>query len=190
MEKIFQILVVFALLMLIIRWFFRDRELKFRDYIFSHRFRGGIPPEISQRVLTAVVTPLEGAHPARGQVADPVPGQVADPAPVIDTENGLIFRRGREKISALEIADEHTGQIIAAVEIDSVDAILFDPAIRWIFCYGILGLITIIRQSGRGSYRIIQSLAAPVGGTALSFDPRDKKIYIEAEGAHFVFAPS
>jgi hypothetical protein len=182
MEKIFQILVVFALMMLIIRWFFRDRELKFRDYIFSHRFRGGMPSEISRRVLTAVVTPLE--------VVDPVPGEVADPAPVIDIENGLIFRRGREKISALEIADEHTGQVIAAVEMDGVDAILFDPAIRWIFCYGILGLITIIRQSGRGSYRIIQSLAAPVGGTALSFDPRDKKIYIEAEGAHFVFAPS
>jgi hypothetical protein len=37
MEKVFKILVVFVLLMLLIIYFIRSRERKFREYVFSHR---------------------------------------------------------------------------------------------------------------------------------------------------------
>lgn len=37
MEKVFKILVVFVLLMLLIVYFIRSRERKFREYVFSHR---------------------------------------------------------------------------------------------------------------------------------------------------------
>jgi len=37
MEKVFKILIVFVLLMLLIVYFIRSRERKFRDYVFSHR---------------------------------------------------------------------------------------------------------------------------------------------------------
>jgi hypothetical protein len=174
MEKILQILAVFALLMLVITWFFRDREFKLRDYVFSYRFRGSLPIEIRQRMFSGVVSPVE-----EGELVQ-----------VIDHENGLVFRRGPDKVRALEIADEHTGLIISTSEIDTVDAILFDPATRLIYCYGALGSITIIRQSGRDNYRVVQSLAAPVDGVVLSLDPKDKKIYVDAGGSYFVFAMS
>jgi hypothetical protein len=181
MEKILQILAVLALLMLVITWFFRDREFKLRDYVFSYRFRGALPIEIRQRILSGVVSPVEEGDPI---------GVIDHPVQVIDHENGLVFRRGPDKVRALEIADEHTGLIISTTEIDTVDAILFDPATRLIYCYGALGSITIIRQSGRDIYRVVQSLAAPVDGAVLSLDPKDKKIYVEAGGSYFVFAMS
>jgi len=37
MEKVFKILIVFALVMLLIVYFIRSRERKFREYVFSHR---------------------------------------------------------------------------------------------------------------------------------------------------------
>lgn len=37
MEKVFKILIVFVLLMLLIIYFIRSRERRFRDYVFSHR---------------------------------------------------------------------------------------------------------------------------------------------------------
>jgi hypothetical protein len=175
MEKILQILAVFALLMLVITWFFRDREFKLRDYIFSYRFRGSLPTGIRQRMLSGAVSPVEEGEPVQ----------------VTDHENGLVFRRGPDMVRALEIADEQTGLIISTTEIiDTVDAILFDPATRLIYCYGALGSITIVRQSGRDNYRIEQTLAAPVNGAVLSLDPKDKKIYLDAGGSYFVFAMS
>jgi hypothetical protein len=175
MEKILQILAVFALLMLVISWFFRDREFKLRDYIFSYRFRGSLPIGIRQRMLSGVVSPVEEGQPVQ----------------VTDHENGLIFRRGPDMVRALEIADEQTGLIISTTEIiDTVDAILFDPVTRLIYCYGALGSITIVRQSGRENYRVEQTLAAPVNGAVLSLDPKDKKIYVDAGGSYFVFAMS
>jgi hypothetical protein len=175
MEKILQILAVFALLMLVITWFFRDREFKLRDYVFSYRFRGSLPTGIRQRMLSGVVSPEEEGEPVQ----------------VTDHENGLVFRRGPDMVRALEIADEQTGLIISTTEIiDTVDAILFDPATRLIYCYGASGSITIVRQSGRDNYRIEQTLAAPVNGAVLSLDPKDKKIYLDAGGSFFVFAMS
>jgi hypothetical protein len=175
MEKILQILAVFALLMLVITWFFRDREFKLRDYVFSYRFRGSLPTGIRQRMLSGAVSPLEEGEPVQ----------------VTDHENGLVFRRGPDMARALEIADEQTGLIISTTElIDTVDAILFDPATRLIYCYGAIGSITIVRQSGRDNYRIEQTLAAPVDGAVLSLDPKDKKIYLDAGGSYFVFAMS
>jgi hypothetical protein len=175
MEKILQILAVFALLMLVITWFFRDREFKLRDYVFSYRFRGSLPTGIRQRMLSGMVSPVEEGEPVQAT----------------DHENGLVFRRGPDMVRALEIADEQTGLIISTTEIiDTVDAILFDPATRLIYCYGASGSITIVRQSGRDNYRIEQTLAAPVNGAVLSLDPRDKKIYLDAGGSYFVFVMS
>jgi hypothetical protein len=175
MEKILQILAVFALLMLVITWFFRDREFKLRDYVFSYRFRGSLPTGIRQRMLSGVVSPVEEGEPVE----------------VTDHENGLVFRRGPDMVRALEIADEQTGLILSTTEIiDTVDAILFDPATRLIYCYGASGSITIVRQSGRDNYRVEQTLAAPVNGAVLSLDPKDKKIYLDAGGSYFVFAMS
>jgi hypothetical protein len=182
MEKILQILAVFALLMLVITWFFRDREFKLRDYVFSYRFRGSLPTGIRQRMLSGVVSPVEEGEPVQA-----IDHQVQ----VTDHENGLIFRRGPDMVRALEIADEQTGLIVSTTEIiDTVDAILFDPATRLIYCYGASGSITIVRQSGRDNYRIEQTLAAPVNGAVLSLDPKDKKIYLDAGGSYFVFAMS
>jgi hypothetical protein len=179
MEKVLQILIVFVLLMLVVSRFFREREFKFREYIYLQRIRHPLPSDISGRLLSTVVRHALAAEP--GDAAAPVPA-------VSDPDQGLLFRRGPDRTRALEIVDEYSGLVISTLETDEVDAILFEPATRLVYCYSVSGSITVIRGSGRDGYRVLQSLAAPEGGTMLSLDPIDKKLYVESEGSLFVFA--
>ena len=97
MVKIFQLLTVFILLMLVVTWFFRSRDFAFREYIFSHRARYPLSPDISRRLLFAVV---EGAF-----------GLLQ----VFDEETGLIFRCGPDGAGVLEIVNGQTGEIMQSL---------------------------------------------------------------------------
>jgi hypothetical protein len=91
MVKIFQLLTVFILLMLVVTWFFRSREFVFREYIFSHRARYPLPPDISRRLMAVVV---------------------ADVPHLLDEETGLIFRCGPDGAGTLEIVNAQTGEVM------------------------------------------------------------------------------
>jgi hypothetical protein len=189
MEKIFQILAVFVLLMLVITRFVRSREFKFREYIFLRRISHSLPPDISRRLLTTLLSPF------------------AAPSPAADRENGLVFQRAPDTTGGLEIVDEGKGLVVALLEIDPVDALLFDPVTRLIYCCSVQGVLTIVRQtgregqperddqsrregqSGRDAYQVLQLLAVPPDGEWLALDPVDKKLYVGAGGYYFVFGP-
>jgi hypothetical protein len=83
MEKIFQILAVFAILMLVIVLFFRTRETRYRPYGYLRRIKPLLPQEVSQRLVAA----LTGA--AMEEEAGKVDGE-AD-AMLFDAEIRLLF---------------------------------------------------------------------------------------------------
>ena len=62
MEKIFQILAVFGLLMLIVRRFIKGREPRFHPYDFINRIKPPLAPEIAERLVPAVFRPAEEAE--------------------------------------------------------------------------------------------------------------------------------
>jgi hypothetical protein len=60
MEKIFQILAVFVLLMLLISRFIKGREPRYRPYDHIKRFKPPLPPGVEERVIAATVGAPEG----------------------------------------------------------------------------------------------------------------------------------
>jgi hypothetical protein len=170
MEKIFQILSVFALLMLVITYSVKAKEKKFRDYIFSGRFTFPLSGDLSRQLIAASVV--------MGDEIVPV---------AADRENQLSFRGGQGR--TLEVADEQTGRIIAAVSLETgADAVLFDPASRLIYCCSLDGALTIIRQMGRERYKIVQYLIVPDAFTGLAVDPQTGKLYVQAGGFVSVYS--
>lgn len=166
MEKIFQILVVFALMVFVITWFMRGKDRKFREYSFSGRFTFPLSGDMHRDLVTAsVVGPVEAA----------------------DAENHLLFRGGSGKI--LEIIDGVNNLITGTVSLDwDADVVLFDPGTRLIFCGSVEGAVTIIRPATQGSYKVLQRLAVPKDCTALSLDPHNGKLYVHVGTSVFVYA--
>jgi len=56
MEKIFKILIVFLLLILLILYFIRSRERKFREFVFSHRIPETPPAEDEPELLSSIIS--------------------------------------------------------------------------------------------------------------------------------------
>jgi hypothetical protein len=178
MEKIFQILIVFALLIFAITRFLRGKERKYREYAFSGRFT--FPLSGNLDLLTAVVI-----RPGEGDVMEDVERVL--PAAAVDEENHLFFRRGGGK--TLEIVDEANGVLAGRVSLDwEADAILFDPLTRLIFCGSMEGAVTIIRQFMPDQYKIVQRLGVPKDCTALSLDPHNGKLYVHVGTEVSVYA--
>lgn len=166
MEKILQILAVFALLMLAVTRFIRGKEQRFREYVFSGRFTFPLSGDLYRDLLSA---------------------EVGEDVIAADPENRLFLRPGPE--NTLVAADKKTGVSLASISVDaSIDAVLFDPLTRLIYCYSLEGVLTILRQSGRDSYRIVQKLDIAAGGKQLSLDPHSGKIYLHAGADVFLYA--
>ncbi|HLZ86322.1 MAG TPA: hypothetical protein VKQ52_03730 [Puia sp.] len=79
MEKVLQIIAVFALIMLIIHRFIRGREPAYRGYNYLTRLQPPLIAEVGQRLITAVF----------GAGTEDVPGQVD--AFILDEERQLLF---------------------------------------------------------------------------------------------------
>jgi hypothetical protein len=168
MEKILQILAVFALLMLAVTRSIRGKEQRFREYVFSGRFTFPLSGDLYRGLLSA---------------------EVGEDVIAADPENRLFFRPGPE--NSFVAADKKTGVSLASISLDEpIDAVLFDPLTRLIYCYSLEGALTILRQSGRGSYMIVQKLDIAPGGKQLSLDPHSGKIYLHAGADVFLYAHS
>jgi hypothetical protein len=179
MEKIFQILIVFALMIFAITWFIRGRERKYHEYSFSGRFTFPLSGDWRRDLLSAsVIRPGERdvvALYAPGEEDDVVSGGKVRPA--ADEENHLLFRRGGDK--TLEIVDEVNGVLAGTVALEwNADVLLFDPLTRLIFCGSVEGAVTIIRQVLPDVYKTVQRLAVPPDFTAMSLDPLNGKLYV------------
>jgi hypothetical protein len=179
MEKIFQILAVFALLMLVITYSVYARERKFREYYFSRRISLPFPGDPVWDSLSAAIA-------AGGEAGDPSIIKPEAGIQVIDRENQLIFHSAEGP--AIIVSDQTTGRTIASIPLDeNCDNLAFDPATRLIYSFSEEGVVTIIRQVSREVYKIMQRLLVSKGCHTLVLDPATGKIYLPAEGSVWVY---
>lgn len=134
MEKILQILAVFVILMLVISRFIRGREPRYRPYDYLLRRKPPLPPEVEQRLVAAVFSPVNGHYP------------VTADAFLFDEANRLMFCYSAE--GALVIFREQAAekykemQSLAvplnctAMALDPTDNNLYFEAGGFLFVYG------------------------------------------------------
>lgn len=106
----------------------------------------------------------------------------------IDRENGLLFSQGSGQ--TIHVCDIDTGEERATIPVeDPADRLVFDPVTQLIYSYSLDGMLTIIRQSGREAYRVMQVLPVPRASRSLVLDPGTGRIYLTAEGLVWIYGP-
>ncbi len=176
MEKIFQILAVFALVMFLITWFIRGGERRLGEYSFRSRQKGQLLPDHSGRLLYSYLIPPEGAIASQ---------------PATDTDNQLLFRRNENNICVMDVFDERTGFTLASLEMEhSVDAIVFDGETRLIYCCSVQSALYVIRQLARQEYKMLQWVTIPAGSSLLALDREDKTVYVQNNEYQYVYPPA
>jgi hypothetical protein len=140
MEKVLQILIVFALLMLVVSRFFREREPRFRPYDYLNRLRPPLPAAVEQRLIAAVF----GAEEAVEWVKPGVDGH-AD-AVLFDADSRLLFsysvvgrlviyRRGA-KGKYRQVQELAAPLDCTAMALDPEDGKLYFESNDYLFVYG------------------------------------------------------
>jgi len=131
MDKIFQILAVFALIMLLVSRFIRGREPRYRPYDFIRRFKPPLPPEVEARLSVAVPGPPDGL--AAGVVEGNVDMHIADEGLIFcySPEGRLTILRNWKVRQELPVPLD-----CIAMALDPADGKLYFEAGGFLFVYG------------------------------------------------------
>jgi hypothetical protein len=163
MEKILQIIAVFAVMMLVIALFFRGREARYRPYGYLRRMKPSLPEEVRRRLVAAITGPAMEDQRMRF----PVDGE-AD-ALLFDAETRLLFiYKASGSLVIYRQAGPQGGQEAGLGAGQGVGQ-------------------GVGPQTGQDVYKEMQWLAAPLDCAGFYFDPDDKHLYFEAAGSLFVF---
>lgn len=158
MEKVFKILVVFGLLMIVIIYSISAREKKFREYYFSRRITG--QQQAGGAEMLTVLVDREAPRAAK------------------DLENQLFFQPGERSV---QVIDDLTGQLVTSFLLErDPHGLLFDEATRLLYACSAEGYLTIIRQSGKGAYVIMQNFPVPQEVAVLMLDSQSGTLYLQA----------
>ena len=85
------------------------------------------------------------------------------------------------KNKGMTVLDAQTGKIITTVSIGAgVDAVVYDPDTKLVFCSNGDGTATIIRQESPDKYTVVQTLETQWRAKTMALDPKTKKIYFSA----------
>jgi hypothetical protein len=184
MDKVFQILVVFALLMLVITYSVRVRERKIRPFYLFKKIILPFPGDPEWNALALGLVSVDGEDETELRISGSAGGDLA-----IDQENHLSFRPGEgATISVIELS---TGEVVNTILPDEqADSVAFDPTARLVFSYSREGAMSIVQQNSRDRYIIVQRMLVPKNGSALVADPKSGKIYLVAGSSVFVYANS
>ncbi|HWB90335.1 MAG TPA: hypothetical protein VG605_00725 [Puia sp.] len=130
MDRIFQILAVFALIMLLVNRFIRGRETRYYAYDYIRRFKPPLPAEVGERLIMAVAGAPE-AIPA---------GSVEGRIDMFIAYEGLVFCYGAEgRLTILrqsKVKQELPVPLeCTAMALDPSDGTLYFEAAGYIFMY-------------------------------------------------------
>ena len=96
----------------------------------------------------------------------------------MDEQNKRLFSTCNES-KQLNVVDMSSGKIVATLPIGAgVDAVVFDPATRLIFCSCGDGTTTIIKQESADKYKVVQTLVTPAKAKTLALNPITHRIYL------------
>jgi DNA-binding beta-propeller fold protein YncE len=95
-----------------------------------------------------------------------------------DAGNKRLFTGCRTN-KGMSVVDAVSGKVIATLPIGAgVDAVVYDPATKLVFCSNADATTTIIKQESADSYKVIQTLATQIRAKTMALDPKTHKIYL------------
>ncbi|HMF79182.1 MAG TPA: YncE family protein [Bryobacteraceae bacterium] len=106
----------------------------------------------------------------------------------IDLEKRRLFAVCDNKMMA--VVDADTGKVLATPAIgDGPDAAAFDPGSKLIFSSnGEDGTLTVLRESGRNQFSVVQTVSTKVRSRTMTLDPATHRLYLPS--ADFEAAPA
>jgi len=98
----------------------------------------------------------------------------------LDAANKRVFSGCREN-KGMSVVDINTGKVITTVPIGAgVDAVVYDPKTKLIFCSNGDTTTTIIKQNSADSYTVVQTLKTQYRAKTMALDKVTHKIYLSA----------
>ena len=95
-----------------------------------------------------------------------------------DATNKRLFTGCRTN-KGMSVVDAVSGKVITTLPIGAgVDAVVYDPATKLIFCSNADATTTIIKQQSADSYTVIQTVATQIRAKTMALDPKTHKIYL------------
>ncbi|WP_413669191.1 YncE family protein [Mucilaginibacter sp. Mucisp86] len=96
----------------------------------------------------------------------------------LDAVNQKLFTVCREN-KGVSVVDIQTGKVTTTLPIGAgVDAVVYDPEIKLIFCSCGDGVTTIIKQKSANEYEVIQNLKTAERARTMALDAKTHKIYL------------
>jgi hypothetical protein len=139
MEKVLQILVVFGLLMLVVSWFYREREPGFRPYDYLRRVRPPLPVGVEERLIAAVFGVEEGREMGPGVEVD-ADAFLSDEARRLlfcySVAGRLVIYRQRSKGGYKQVQELAAPLDCTAMALDPEDGRLYFEVSGYLFVYG------------------------------------------------------
>jgi DNA-binding beta-propeller fold protein YncE len=98
----------------------------------------------------------------------------------LDAQHQRVFTGCREN-KGMSVVDINTGKVIATLPIGAgVDAVVYDPSTKLIFCSNGDSTTTIIRQNSADSYAVVQTLYTRVRAKTMALDRITRRIFLSA----------
>jgi len=95
-----------------------------------------------------------------------------------DAKNKLVFTGCREN-KGMSVVDIKSGKVITTLPIGAgVDAVVYDPSTKLIFCSNGDSTTTIIKQNSEKDYSVVQTLYTKVRAKTMALDKDTHKIYL------------
>jgi len=95
-----------------------------------------------------------------------------------DAKHQLIFTGCREN-KGMSVVDVKTGKVVSTLPIGAgVDAVVYDPMTKLIFCSNGDSTTTIIKQKSEKEYAVVQTLYTKVRAKTMALDKDTHKIYL------------
>jgi len=95
----------------------------------------------------------------------------------MDIANHRVFSVCREN-KGMSVVDANSGKVIATLPIGGgVDAVVYDPETKLVFCSCGDGTTTIIKQESPDKYSVVQTLKTPNRAKTMALDTKTHKIY-------------
>ncbi|MGZ3820729.1 MAG: YncE family protein [Mucilaginibacter sp.] len=96
----------------------------------------------------------------------------------LDEKNQLAFSVCREN-KGMSVININTGKVVATLPIGAgVDAVVYDPETKLIFCSNGDATTTIIKQESADKYSVVQTLQTQTRAKTLALDTKTHKIYL------------
>jgi DNA-binding beta-propeller fold protein YncE len=95
----------------------------------------------------------------------------------MDTATRRLFVGCRSKVMA--VLDADSGKVIATMPIGSgVDAAVFDPATKRIYCSCGDGTVSVFHEDSPDKYSAVETIKTEAGAKTMALDPKTKRIFL------------